>query len=142
MNIRKLETKDIDTVVELWYEVSVVAHDFISSDYWKENKEVIAKIYLPASETYLSVEGEKIVGFVAMVENYLAAIFVDNKMQGNGVGKKLMSFIKENRANIQLKVYKKNSKSVEFYKKQDFSIVSENKEEETGEYELLMEWNK
>ncbi len=142
MKIRKLGTKDIKAVVELWYETSIVAHDFIPAGYWKKNKEAMASIYLPSSEAYLAIEYEKIAGFVAMAENFLAAIFVDNQIQGKGIGKKLLNFIKDTRTMIQLKVYKKNTKTVQFYKSQGFEIISENKEEETGEYEFLMEWRK
>ncbi len=142
MEIRKLDAKDIDTVVELWYETSVIAHNFIPATYWGKNKEAMASIYLPNSETYLAIENEKITGFIAMAKDYLAAIFVNNKMQGKGIGKKLLNFIKEKRSTIQLKVYKKNTKTVEFYKSQDFTIISENKENETGENEFLMEWKK
>lgn len=142
MKIRELRINDIDTVIELWYETSVVAHNFIPVAYWQENKKVMASNYLPNSETYLAVEGDKICGFIAMVEDYLAAIFVSNEMKGNGIGKKLLNFIKEKRTTIQLRVYKKNSKSVAFYKSQDFSIISENRDEETGEAEYVMEWRK
>lgn len=142
MEIRKLDTKDIETVVELWYETSIIAHDFIPASYWEKNKDAMASIYLPKSETYLAVKDEKIAGFIAMAENFLAAIFVDNKSQGIGIGKKLLNFIKEKRTEIQLKVYKKNTQTVEFYKSQGFKILSENKEEETGENEFLMEWKK
>ena len=142
MKIRRLEHNDIESVVELWYEASLVAHDFIPSDYWKKNKDAMASTYLPKSDTYLAVDNGKVTGFVAMVENYLAAIFVDNNLQGRGIGKRLLNFVKEGRSSIQLKVYKKNSKTVEFYKSQKFIIVSESKEEETGEDEYLMEWKR
>ena len=140
MNIRKLDKKGIETVVELWYETSIVAHDFIPADYWKKNKEAMASVYLPNSETYLAIEDERITGFVAMAENYLAAIFVDTQIQGKGIGKKLLNFVKDTRTIIQLKVYKKNTKAVDFYKSQGFEIISENQEEVTGEYEYLMKW--
>lgn len=142
MEIRKLENNDIVEVVELWYETSIKAHDFISPDYWKENKEAMGTIYLPNSETYLAIKEGNIIGFIAMAENYLAAIFVKNNMQGNGVGKNLLNYIKERRETIQLKVYKKNYNSVNFYKRQGFKILSENMEEVTNEVELLMEWSK
>ncbi len=102
----------------------------------------MASIYLPNAETYLAIENEKIIGFIAIAEDYLAAIFVNNKIQGKGIGKKLLNFIKEKRSKIQLKAYKKNTKTVEFYKSQDFIIISENIENKTGENEFLMEWKK
>ncbi len=142
MEIRKLTPKDIETVVALWYKASVIAHDFIPRDYWNKNKEAMANKYLPNSETYLAIDDKKIAGFVSMVENFLAAIFVDNKIQGKGIGKKLLNFVKDTRTTIQLKVYKKNIKTVDFYKSQGFEIMFENKEEETGENEFLMEWKR
>jgi len=142
MKIRKLETKNVETVVELWYQTSIIAHDFISASYWKKNKDAMASIYLPNSETYVAIEDENIIGFISMVENLLAAIFVDNELQGKGTGKKLLNFIKKRRIKIQLKAYMKNTKTVDFYKSQDFKTISKNKEKETGEYEYLMEWTK
>ena len=114
MEIRKLSDKDITEVVELWYETSIEAHSFIPSDYWESNKEAMAEIYLPNSETYMAVEKNKNLGFIAMADNYLAAIFVKNNMQGCGVGKTLLNYVKEKREVIQLKVYKKNHDSVNF----------------------------
>ncbi|MBI9061250.1 MAG: N-acetyltransferase [Marinilabiliaceae bacterium] len=142
MEIRSIEKKDVETVVELWFQTSIIAHDFIPESYWAKNKDVMASIYLPNSETYVAIEDEKIVGFISMAENLLAAIFVDNKIQGRGTGKKLLNFIKKRRVKIQLKAYKRNTKTVDFYKSQDFNVISENKENETGEYEYLMEWIK
>ena len=140
--IRKLTLKDIGTVVEPWYTTSLTAHDFISADYWKKNKEKMAIHYLPNSETYLALLNDKIVGFIAMVENYLAAIFVNKNNQGKGIGKLLLEFIQNKRTMIQLRVYEKNTKAVDFYKSQGFVIISKNNDEATGEIELFLEWKK
>lgn len=142
MEIRNLENKDINIVVDLWYNVSIVAHSFISPEHWEKNKEEMATKYLPDSECYLAIIDSEIVGFVAMVEDYLAAIFVKANMQGQGIGNGLLSYIKNKRESIHLKVYKKNSKGIQFYVNQGFIIVSELKESSTGELECLMEWKK
>ena len=142
MDIRVLNSIDIKKVVELWYETSVLAHNFISPDYWEENKDAMANVYLPNSETYLAIKENAIVGFISMTDNYLAALFVKTDMQGNGIGKKLLNYIKERRDTIQLKVYKKNARSIQFYEIQDFKTLSESNDENTNEIENLMEWNK
>ncbi len=142
MKIRKIKDEDINAVVELWYEVSLEAHSFVPSEYWKKNKEAMATKYLPNSETYLALQKDTIVGFITMVDNYLAAIFVSSDMQGRGIGTELLNHIKDHRNLIQLKVYKKNSKSVNFYIKQGFQLFAEETEEVTGEIECLMKWKK
>lgn len=141
MEIVKLKNSDISEVVDLWYEVSIKAHDFIDKDYWAKNREAMIKEYLPNSETYLAVKDGDIIGFISMIDNYLAAIFVKNQMQGNGIGESLLNYIKINRNSIQLKVYEKNIKSINFYKKQKFKIISKILDENTNEIEFLMEWS-
>jgi putative acetyltransferase len=76
----------------------------------------MATVYLPNSETYLAMEKDTIIGFIAMSDNYLAAIFVQINNQESGIGKTLLNYIKERRETIQLKVYKKNSNTVAFSK--------------------------
>lgn len=142
MEIRKIASEDIKEVVDLWFQTSVQAHSFISPDYWKENRELMAKQYLPDSESYVAVKNGIIVGFVSMVENYLAAIFVQVNMQGYGIGKMLLSHVKKKRDTIRLKVYKKNSNSIQFYLKHGFIVLSEDTDECTDEIECLMEWKK
>ena len=142
MKINKLKNSDINTVIDLWYDASIKAHHFISSEYWNMNKITMATKYLPNSETYLAIENNDIVGFIAMADNYLAAVFVKTSMQGHGIGTQLLNYIKNRRSLIELKVYKKNFESVKFYKKQNFKFVSEEVEEETGEIESYMRWTK
>lgn len=142
MKIEKLKDSDISEVVDLWYDASVKAHSFISADYWKKNKETMAAEHLSDSETYSAVSDNGIIGFISMKGDYLAAVFVKNDMQGGGVGTQLLDYVKQRRNTIRVKVYKKNTAAVRFYERRGFKAVSEQTEEETGEPELLMEWNK
>jgi len=50
--------------------------------------------------------------------------------------------VKENRDNLTLSVYKKNVNAINFYKKNDFIITSENIDKDTAEIEYTMTWNK
>ena len=104
----------IDYIVELWCEISKRSHDFISKEYWEEKKEDMREKYIPMSDTYIIEDNNKILGFVSMVDNYLAAIFIDSNYHNKGYGNKLLNFIKEIKDEIQLKVYKKNKKLMNF----------------------------
>lgn len=139
--IRQATEKDIDDLVEIWYKASVIAHDFIPEAYWQKNKEAMGNTYLPHSEMYVSTARNGLTGFVALVDDCLAAIFVSPEFQGKGVGSLLLEEAKNHRNKLCLRVYKKNSNSVGFYKSKGFSIVSESIDEATGEEEFLMEWN-
>ena len=54
----------------------------------------------------------------------------------------LLNKVKENRDNLTLSVYKKNINAINFYKKNDFIITSENIDKDTADIEYTMTWNK
>ncbi len=142
VNIRPNKKTEVNKLVEIWYEGSLIAHDFIDKNYWKSQQTKMEEKYIPMSETYVVSNEKDIVGFVSMMNNYLAALFIDVKHQGGGYGKGLLDFVKRQRENIQLKVYKKNNKAVDFYLKNGFVIKEETLDEQTSEEEYLMEWEK
>lgn len=140
MSIRSNKKTEINKLVEIWYEGSLIAHDFIDKDYWKSQRMEMEEKYIPMSETYVVSNEKGVVGFISMIDNYLAALFIDVKHQGEGYGKRLLNFIKSQRENIQLKVYKKNNKAIDFYLKNGFVIKEELLDKLTAEEEFLMEW--
>src|SRR5699024_12683091 len=76
-----------------------------------------------------------ILGFISMVEGYLAALFIDVAYQNNGAGKELLNFEKRRRNKIRLKVYKENLSAVRFYEKNGFIIKEELTDEQTNKQE-------
>lgn len=142
MKIRESHQVDLDYLVDIWYEASLDAHDFIAPNYWREQQVVMKEKYLPLSETYVISEGNGIVGFVSLVDDYLAALFIDVNVQGEGYGKALLNFVKDQRDFIQLTVYKKNQNAVDFYLKNHFSIKEQSIDQNTSEEEYVMHWIK
>ncbi|WP_453996120.1 GNAT family N-acetyltransferase [Bacillus nitroreducens] len=142
MSIRSNKKSEVNKLVKIWYEGSLLAHDFIDKNYWKTQQKDMEEKYLPMSETYVITNETGVVGFVSMVDDYLAALFIDVKYQGEGYGKKLLNFIKERRESIQLKVYKKNRNAVQFYERNGFVIKEELIDEQTAEEEFLMGWER
>ena len=142
MKIRVVKNEDIEFLADLWLRTSSIAHSFIPVKYWNENKILMKQKYLPSSEIYVAEEKDNIWGFVALFENHIASIFVDNEQQGKGTGRLLLEYVKQLRPNLTLNVYQKNQRAVEFYKKNDFKILSESIDKLTSEKEFIMKWNK
>lgn len=134
--------QDTDRVVRIWLEASILSHHFIPAMYWIGKQEEMKNVYLPASTTYVYVDEQTglVQGFISMVDNYLAALFVIPEAQGKGIGTALMDYVKKKHPEIALKVYAKNEPSVAFYEKQGFRLVEEQIEEETAEKEFVMKW--
>lgn len=132
---------DEDAILTIWLSASIAAHHFIPSYYWYDKLEDMKKIYLPNSTTYVYKSNDEIKGFLSLVDNYIAALFIDPKYQGNGIGTQLLNFAKNSHSILQLNVYKENESAIAFYLAQGFIIIEEKIEQETNKLEYLMQYN-
>ncbi|MDH4618703.1 GNAT family N-acetyltransferase [Brevibacillus sp. AY1] len=76
---------------------------------------MISLAAIPYLQTYVIEQGTKVLGFVSMVDNYLAALFIDVTQHNKGYGKQLLEFVKRQNEAIQLKVYQRNTNAIDFY---------------------------
>jgi putative acetyltransferase len=139
--IRKLEKDDIDKVILIWLEVNTKAHNFISEIYWVEQFDAV-KGMLPQSEVYVYEKNGDILGFIGLNDNYIAGIFVSILSQSKGIGKQLLNYAKGIKTELSLSVYQKNERAIKFYQRESFIIHTENFDENTGEKEFLMLWER
>lgn len=137
--IRKLQKADTERIMEIWLNGNVDAHPFIPKDYWQSNYAMVQEQLLQADVFVYEMYGE-IQGFIGIVGNYIAGIFVDKKYRSLGVGKQLLNYTKQKYCNLSLSVYQKNKRAVAFYCREGFSIQSEGLDEATGETEYTMIW--
>lgn len=137
--IRKLDNKDVNRIMEIWLESTIKAHSFIEKEYWQSNYNTVKDVYIPIAETYVYEENDVIKGFISIIDKeFIGALFVDNDYQGLGVGSKLINFVLNKYDTLSLAVYKENFKSVRFYKKMGFEILSEEINEDSKHPEYIM----
>lgn len=112
---------------------------FYRKKYWEDNYNTVKYDYIPVSDVFVYEDEENIKGFIAIINNeFIGALFVDNNYQGCGIGRKLIEHTINLYDNLTLSVYKDNTKSVEFYKKMNFEVVSESIDEGTMCIEYTM----
>ena len=141
--IRKIEDNDIDEIMDIWVASTIKAHDFISKEYWEANFNLVKDEYIPMSDTFVYEDEEGIKGFISIINNeFIGALFVDNNYQGLGIGSKLIQYACDLYNDLTLAVYKDNRKSVQFYKKMNFEIVSEGINEDSKYPEYIMKFRK
>ena len=141
--IRKMEETDISDVLQIWLETNIRAHNFIEKEYWTGNYEMVKQI-LPEAEVYV-YEAEKsgqIEGFIGINDQYVEGLFVKETVQSNGIGKRLMDYVKNRKIELCLGVYQKNMRAVRFYLRENFLIQAEEIDEDTDEKEYIMRWGK
>ncbi|EGS6501011.1 GNAT family N-acetyltransferase [Vibrio parahaemolyticus] len=136
--IRKYSEKDIESVLHVWLKTSIKAYNFIPPEFWESELESMRNIYIPASELFVYEQDSNVVGFYALKDNELAAIFLLPECQGHGVGKQLLSHAKEQREELRLTVYKENRASYDFYLSQGFKVINEEVGQKTGHLQYVM----
>ena len=139
--IRKYTVSDLESIIKIWLDASVQAHDFIDRNFLQAKADDMRKIYIPKSETWVYLEDNRILGFFSLFEDTLAAFFVSPDSQGKGIGQRLIAKAKSLRQSLNLTVYSENSRSLEFYKKQGFAAVKEQIDQHTGHKEIVMVYN-
>lgn len=139
--IRELQEEDISRVADIWLNTNIKAHDFIPAQYWKSNFDMVKEM-LQQAEVYVYENEKKIQGFVGLNGGYIEGIFVSCDMQSQGIGKRLLDFIKDRKEKLLLNVYQKNIRAINFYQREGFKIQSEDLDKSTGEKEYLMIWQK
>ncbi|MCI8417715.1 MAG: N-acetyltransferase [Lachnospiraceae bacterium] len=139
--IRAFQNADLEEVMELWLHGNLQAHNFIPEKYWREHVSQVKEM-LPKAELYIyeNQSTGKVEGFVGMMEEYLAGIFVREDARSQGVGAQLLRHVKERKPRLALRVYERNSRAVRFYLREGFQVQAQEKEESTGEREYVMAW--
>ncbi|HIU17597.1 MAG TPA: GNAT family N-acetyltransferase [Candidatus Avidesulfovibrio excrementigallinarum] len=139
--IRPATEADMEPIVQLWLKASIKAHDFISRSWWEARAQDMRELYLPLSDVLVvaidDASGE-LVGFAALIENVLAALFVLPGWERRGIGSRLLELIRKLRADLCLTVYERNCRAVTFYTKHGFVKVGRRIEEATGQAEWVM----
>ncbi len=138
--IRQALAADITAMLDIWLSASIRAHSFISSDFWHKSSVEMRDKYLPASENWVYCENGRILGFVSLQQNNLAALFVSPDHQGRGIGRQLLNHAKLQRQTLSLTVYEANSKAIAFYSHHGFKMMIAQKDPHTGHSELLMSY--
>lgn len=137
--IRNLTGIDIDETATIWLETNRKAHDFISTEYWQSNFDMVKEMLLQA-EVYVYENEGSIQGFIGLNDEYIAGLFVSNQAQSHGIGKCLLNFVKDQKRKLSLSVYQKNIRAIRFYQREGFVIQCEKIDDHSGEKEYVMTW--
>ena len=141
--VRKFETQDLDTVMQIWLHGNLDAHAFIPASFWEAHFEMVRDM-LPQAELYVH-ENEatrQIDGFIGLTENHIEGIFVAKAARSKGIGKALLDYVKSRRPRLTLGVYQKNERALAFYRREKFVVQSEGIDEDTNEAEIQMLWTR
>ena len=136
--IRPYTDEDLDELLDVWYQASLVAHSFLTDEFLATEVRDVAEHWLPLAETMVSQTEGRVVGFLALVGNEVGAIFVAPNSQGRGIGRALMDRARESRPFLELNVLEANAIGRHFYDACGFEFVDRHVGQATGQPELRL----
>ena len=137
--IRKYGDHDLDDLLEVWHQASVIAHHFMDDEFFAGERKAIQNDHLPIADTWVYESEGKVVGFISLLGENVGAIFVHPAMQSKGIGRSLMDHARSLRGQLQLEVFKANRAARAFYDQYGFEVVEEYFHEALGHPMLKMQ---
>ena len=124
--IRKFETRDLDTVMQICLHGNLDTHAFIAASFWTEHFEMVRDM-LPQAELYVHEDENtrQIDGVIGLTENHIEGIFVAKAARSKGIGRALLEYAKSHKPRLDLSVYQKNERALAFYRREQFTVQSE-----------------
>ena len=137
--IRRFETCDLSSVMELWLKGNIETHSFINVAYWYGNLEMV-QASIDSAEVYVYTENEFVVGFIGLNGDHIEGLFVKNGCRSRGIGRKLLDYVKIHHTQLTLAVYERNLLATKFYEREGFRKQGLQLDQFTNEVEYVMKW--
>ena len=135
------DEKTLDSLLAIWLEGNLQAHSFIPKNYWLDNQ-VAVREGLAQARIFVKETDGKAVGFLGLVEEAIAGLFVKEQFQKQGIGEALIQRVKDEKKILTLTVYENNQAALLFYERQGFRRVRSQIDPETQQREWLMRWTR
>ena len=113
--IRPFQTDDTDTIVSIWRDASALAHSFLPAAFIEQEADALRNIYLVHAETSVIEVDGTIVGFVSLVDDELAGLFLRPAFHGRGLGRAMVDFAKAQKGPLRVEVFENNHIGRKFY---------------------------
>lgn len=129
--IRPYHANDINELIDTWREATSIAHPFMNDKFLDKEEINIRNIYLPNTKTWVYSSKTGLTGFISMMGNEVAAIFVRPENQGHGIGRLLMNYVLQFHDELEVEVFQENSIGRAFYERYGFKLIKEHLHDET-----------
>ena len=136
--IRPYADGDVDELLGVWYQASLLAHPFLTADFLEAERGRIADRWLSIAATTVYVSDGRVVGFLSLIGNFVGAIFVDPDHHGQGIGRALMDGARDAHPVLELDVFEANAVGRRFYDAYGFEFVDRHMNTAAGQPELRL----
>ncbi len=142
-NIRKMNSNEAYDVLDLWMRSFTQGHPFIEDNFWEKYYSSVKELYVNEKDTYVYIYNDKIVGFISVaVDGTIRGIYVDPEYHNRRIGTKLAKFVQDMYMGLNMEIYKKNRKALDYATYLGFLIVGANVKEDNGEICYRLSWSR
>lgn len=138
MSIRPAIPAEYELLSLIWLQASLQSHRFVPASFWLQQMPLIKEQYLPAADNYVYIDAQGVAGFLSLMQDTIAALFVAPERQGQGIGYALINYAKQLRRKLQLEVFLQNHQACIFYQRQGFAVAAKTRHAETAEWQLKL----
>lgn len=132
IHLRTYCPSDLEGCITLWKVSSQDGHPFLSHDEIAADESLVRDEYIPMAEITVAWAGTRLVGFIAMIENFIGGLFVAPQEHRQGIGRALVSHEAERREHMSVEVYEANKKARDFYRSLGFIETSRRDSDDRG----------
>ena len=130
--IRKYSDSDLEGVLSSWENASKMAHPFLTNELIATTRKNIPVVLLPKADTWVAEHEGVVIGFMCLIGNEVAALFVEPEFHGKGTGRAFMDKARELHQDLEVEVFEVNSIGLQFYLKYGFVPFLEKNHEITN----------
>ncbi|GMR12849.1 MAG: GNAT family N-acetyltransferase [Gemmatimonadota bacterium] len=131
--IREYRDADLDRILEVWLAASKIAHPFLTEEFLANELKSIRDVHIPKAVTWVYEDAGRVVGFIALIDNEVGAVFVSPEMQRRGIGRALMDLARDQHATLELDVFEANSIGRAFYERYGFVQIGRHIQTDSGQ---------
>jgi putative acetyltransferase len=139
---RLYQERDMEDIIEVWYQASLIAHPFLTEKFFEEENNNLRERFLPNSQTWVYEKQGQVVGFISLMKNEVGGIFVHPSWQRQGIGMALMDKARSLHKNLELDVFAANKQGRTFYAKYGFVPFEKYRDKMTGEMTIRLRYER
>jgi len=141
--MRRALPEESDEIAALYRRVARREWDFLHPHTPQEDRAFYRRV-LARSTVWVAVEGEAIVGFIALRPGWIDHFYVAHERQGRGVGQALIARAMRGRRRLRLWTFQVNARSRAFYRRQGFveAVFTDGAANEEKAPDVMLEWRR
>lgn len=139
LELRAYRPADLEDCMRIWTAASLSGHPFLSPDDIASDEPLVRETYMPMAQITVALHGRHVVGFIAMVGDFIGALFVSPDHHRLGIGRALVGFEAERRAAMSVEVYEDNAKARAFYEALGFAQIGRRDRDDRGRAHALIQ---